>query len=29
MKAGDTWLQYAGLFDQILNDTIIWKAQGM
>lgn len=29
MKPGDTWLQYAGIFDETLNDSIIWKAQGM
>jgi hypothetical protein len=29
MKRGDEWLQYAGVFDETLNDTIIWKAQGM
>lgn len=27
-KQGDQWLQYAGLFDETANDTIIFKAQG-
>lgn len=29
MKHGEEWLQYAGLFDKTLNDTIILKAQGL
>lgn len=29
MKSGDTWLQYAGPYDKVANDTIIWKAQGI
>lgn len=28
MKSGQEWLQYAGLFDETLNETIIFKAQG-
>lgn len=28
MKSRDSWLQYAGIFDETLNDTIIIKAQG-
>lgn len=28
-KPPDQWLQYAGLYDEVLNETIIWKAQGM
>jgi hypothetical protein len=27
-QPGDQWLQYAGLFDETANDTIIFKAQG-
>lgn len=27
-KAGNEWLQYAGMFDETANDTIIFKAQG-
>lgn len=29
MKGGEELLQYAGLYDEVLNDSIIWKAQGM
>jgi hypothetical protein len=29
MKRGDEWLQYAGPFDRVLNETIVLKAQGM
>lgn len=28
MKSGNEWLQYAGLYDKTLNETIIFKAQG-
>lgn len=28
-KHGDQWLQYAGVFDETLNNTIILKAQGL
>lgn len=28
MKGGEEVLQYAGLYDEVLNDTIILKAQG-
>lgn len=28
MKSGEEWLQYAGMFDETINDTIILKAQG-
>lgn len=28
-KKGDEWLQYAGLYDETANDTIIFKAQGL
>lgn len=28
MKGGEEWLQYAGIYDKTLNDTIIIKAQG-
>lgn len=29
MKEGDEWLQYGGIYDKTLNETIIIKAQGM
>lgn len=29
MKDRDKWLQYGGLYDEVLNETIIWKAQGL
>jgi hypothetical protein len=29
MKGGEELLQYAGLYDEVLNDTIIFKAQGL
>lgn len=29
MKDRDKWLQYAGPYDEVLNETIIWKAQGL
>lgn len=29
MKSDEEWLQYAGPYDKILNDTIIFKAQGI
>lgn len=29
MKAGDEWLQYAGIYDKTANETIVFKAQGM
>lgn len=28
-KHGEQWLQYAGLYDETINDTIIFKAQGL
>lgn len=28
-KKGDEWLQYAGIYDKVANDTIIFKAQGL
>lgn len=28
-KKGDEWLQYAGIYDKIANDTIIFKAAGL
>lgn len=28
-KKGNEWLQYAGLYDETANDTIIFKAQGV
>ena len=29
MKSGEEWLQYAGPYDKILNETILIKAQGL
>lgn len=29
MKSGEEWLQYSGVFDPVLNEKIIWKAQGL
>lgn len=28
-KSGNEWLQYAGVYDAVANDTIIFKAQGV
>lgn len=29
LQSGEEWLQYAGLYDEVLNDSIIFKAQGI
>lgn len=29
IKSGDSWLQYAGIYDKVANETIIFKAQGL